>query len=202
MLEWKRWKLCVAVLMSLSLVVVGCDDDDDDDLPPDVGTADVVEDVVEDVAEDAPADAAEDVAEDAAEDVAEDVEEDVAEDVEEDVAEDVGDDADATVSAVVEVDCATVQADQVVSMVNIAYDPATFTIAAGDVVRWDNDETSAIPHTVTSGRSGDADAGDLFDSGNIAQGESYCLQFNQAGTFNYYCTIHPTQMNDGVATVQ
>lgn len=196
MVEWKRWKLCVAVLMSMALVFVGCDDDDDDD----AGTRDAGTDVAQDAAEDVAEDVAEDAEADVAEDGGEDVEEDAAEDVEEDTAEDVEEDV--TVEPIVVVDCATTQADQVVSMANIAFDPAAISISAGDVVRWDNDETNAMPHTVTSGRSGDADAGDRFDSGSIAQGDSFCLQFNEAGTFNYFCEIHPTQMNDGVITVQ
>lgn len=86
-------------------------------------------------------------------------------------------------------------------MESIAFNPATTTIADGDIVRWTNNE-DIEPHTVTSGRAGDADAGQLFDSGNITPGETYCLQFNAPGDYQYYCEIHPTQMNDGLITVE
>jgi plastocyanin len=35
------------------------------------------------------------------------------------------------------------------------------------------------------------DAGKLFDSGNIAPGESFSFTFEEAGTVEYFCDIHP-----------
>ncbi len=77
-----------------------------------------------------------------------------------------------------------------VDMRNIAFSPNEVTIQQGETVRWTNLETF-IPHTVTSGNPGDADAGALFDSGNMASGDSFSHQFDQAGTFIYFCEIHP-----------
>jgi plastocyanin len=31
----------------------------------------------------------------------------------------------------------------------------------------------------------------IFDSGLIASGDSYTNQFNEEGTFDYYCIAHP-----------
>lgn len=195
-----RW-IAIA-LLAVVVGVAGCDGDDDDVVNN--GAADVAMDVGEDVAQDAAADVAPDVAQDAAPDVAQDVAQDAAPDVAQDVGEDAQPDVtpDAAVAAVEVVDCAAVTAAQSVSMVNIAFSPAEITISAGDVVEWTNDETSAIPHTVTSGNPNDADAGDLFDSGFLDPGDSFCLQFNETGSFEYWCEVHPTQMDDGLVTVQ
>jgi hypothetical protein len=40
------------------------------------------------------------------------------------------------------------------------------------------------PHTAT-------DTGGAFDSGTLQPGESYSYTFNEAGTYAYYCRIHP-----------
>ena len=61
--------------------------------------------------------------------------------------------------------------------------PGTVRIAAGTVVRWTNGDSA--PHTVTSR------AGGQFDSGTFARGRSWSHRFEQAGTFSYYCTLHP-----------
>src|SRR6185437_1460351 len=48
------------------------------------------------------------------------------------------------------------------------------------------------PHTVTS-------TTELFNSGRLDGGTSYSLKFANPGTFDYYCTVHPTMK--GVVTV-
>jgi plastocyanin len=107
----------------------------------------------------------------------------------------VGDDGGG--AAVVEVDCASVSADEQVEMQNLVFSPAEITITAGQVIEWVNLELP--PHTVTSGNRGGGDAGDLFDSGNLANGETYCLRFDEVGAYDYYCAIHPGM--DGLVTV-
>ena len=64
---------------------------------------------------------------------------------------------------------------------NDAYNPPSLTISKGATVTWTNEESEM--HTVTS------DTG-VFDSGNMYQGDSYSLQFNDVGTFPYHCTPH------------
>lgn len=70
-----------------------------------------------------------------------------------------------------------------VSIAEFAFNPSTITIDVGDSVTWTNEDQ--VVHTATS-TSG------AFDSGDLAQGESYTLTFSQAGTYDYLCTPHPT----------
>jgi plastocyanin len=73
------------------------------------------------------------------------------------------------------------------------FSPTPVTISVGDTITWTNLD---IPHTVTSGSSPSANG--IWDSGVLLDGESFSRTFNEAGTFQYFCTIHPTQM---IATV-
>ncbi|MFO7967204.1 MAG: cupredoxin family copper-binding protein [Archaeoglobaceae archaeon] len=70
-----------------------------------------------------------------------------------------------------------------VSIEEFSYSPQSITVETGTVVTWEN--VQSVTHTVTSEE-------DLFDSGNIEQDESYSYTFEEAGTYNYYCTIHPS----------
>lgn len=71
----------------------------------------------------------------------------------------------------------------VVSMGDNFYDPMNRTINVGDTVRWDNG--GLVQHTSTSPAN--------WDSGVVSPGGSYQVTFDQSGTFNYLCTIHPGQ---------
>ncbi|KAA9166942.1 copper-binding protein [Amycolatopsis acidicola] len=71
-----------------------------------------------------------------------------------------------------------------VAIKNYAYDPASLTVAVGDTVTWTNEDTA--PHTVTV-----TDGPVKFNSPNLAQGETYTYTFTQAGTYSYYCAVHP-----------
>ena len=70
-----------------------------------------------------------------------------------------------------------------VSIQNVAFSPSTLTIHVGDTVVWTNKDS--VIHTVTS------DTGTELNSANLSNGETYSHTFNQAGTFNYHCTVHP-----------
>jgi len=70
------------------------------------------------------------------------------------------------------------------------YTPAAITVAAGQTISWHNETLG--PHTVTS-------TTELFNSGRLDGGTSYSLKFANPGTFDYYCTVHPTMK--GVVTV-
>jgi len=70
-----------------------------------------------------------------------------------------------------------------VSIANLAFDPATRSVAAGATVTWTNDDT--VPHTVT------ADDG-AFDSGIFDPGVSFSWTFDEPGAFAYHCQLHPT----------
>lgn len=78
------------------------------------------------------------------------------------------------------------------------YQPPVVTINVNQSITWVNQDKEI--HTVTSGKSagraglignsvGQPDG--LFDSGHIGIGQSWTHKFTQAGTFEYFCTIHP-----------
>lgn len=69
-----------------------------------------------------------------------------------------------------------------VKMSNFAFSPATVTIKRGGTVTWTNEDTAAHDVTSTSG---------AFASASLAQGRSYTHTFSTAGTFPYYCSVHP-----------
>ncbi len=64
-----------------------------------------------------------------------------------------------------------------------AFNPTTITISKGTTVTWTNRDSA--PHTITS-------ISGAFDSGSLSQGQTYSHTFNEAGTFEYSCTIHPS----------
>jgi plastocyanin len=68
-----------------------------------------------------------------------------------------------------------------VIMEDIQFKPATIQISVGDTVTWTNEDSTE--HTVTS---------DNFDSGNLEQGETFTHTFDEAGVYDYQCTIHPS----------
>ncbi len=76
------------------------------------------------------------------------------------------------------------------------YLPATVTIAVGGTVTWQNDDASA--HTVTSGTPQEGPDGS-FDSSLFLGGSSFAHRFEEAGTFSYFCMVHPWQTGTVIA---
>ncbi|MCE2497661.1 MAG: hypothetical protein J4F28_01460 [Nitrosopumilaceae archaeon] len=76
------------------------------------------------------------------------------------------------------------------------YIPADVSINAGDTVSWINSDTAA--HTVTSGSVTDGPTG-IFDSSLVMVGAVFEHTFEEAGTFEYFCMVHPWM--DGTVTV-
>jgi len=74
------------------------------------------------------------------------------------------------------------------------YVPGNFTVhlSAGGKVTWINRDTTA--HTVTSTTG-------LFNSGTIGVGSTWSHTFTTAGTYPYYCTIHP-MMTGTIVVIQ
>ena len=71
------------------------------------------------------------------------------------------------------------------------YYPEEFAVPAGTTVAWFNDDPAQL-HTVTSGTPDDeANSGRVFNSGGIPYLSFFQYTFEQAGTFDYYCQIHP-----------
>jgi predicted secreted protein with PEFG-CTERM motif len=66
--------------------------------------------------------------------------------------------------------------------------PSTVTIGVGETVTWSNDDTAA--HTVTGGNAADGPSG-VFDSSLFMAGTEFSHTFDEAGTFEYFCMVHP-----------
>jgi plastocyanin len=67
---------------------------------------------------------------------------------------------------------------------DFAFGPDALAISVGDTVLWTNDNSSPT-HTSTSEDG-------LWDSGDIPTGSRFEHTFDEAGTFAYICTIHPS----------
>ena len=70
-----------------------------------------------------------------------------------------------------------------VEIVEFTYNPDPVTVQTGGKVIWQNEDTA--PHTAT------ADDGS-FDTGTLERGKLKSETFKQAGTYPYFCEIHPT----------
>ena len=67
------------------------------------------------------------------------------------------------------------------------YVPSMIAISAGNSVTWINDDVAF--HSVTSGFY-NVPTG-LFDSGFIDPGDIFEVTFDESGTYDYFCTLHP-----------
>ncbi|MGB1524313.1 MAG: cupredoxin domain-containing protein, partial [Nitrosopumilus sp.] len=70
----------------------------------------------------------------------------------------------------------------------IYYDPETINISVGTPIQWVNEDPAM--HTATSG-SPDNGADGVFDSQILNIGDTYEFTFSEAGSFDYYCILHP-----------
>jgi plastocyanin len=70
-----------------------------------------------------------------------------------------------------------------VSEEGIAFQPAEVTVGVGDTVTWTNNDS--VGHDVT------ADSFSSGDPGGMAPGDTFEHTFEEAGTFDYVCTVHP-----------
>jgi predicted secreted protein with PEFG-CTERM motif len=66
--------------------------------------------------------------------------------------------------------------------------PSMVTIDIGGEVIWQNNDTAA--HTITSGTAVEGPSG-VFDSSLVMAGSSFSHTFDAAGTFDYFCMVHP-----------
>ncbi|MFB5616590.1 MAG: PEFG-CTERM sorting domain-containing protein [Nitrosopumilus sp.] len=71
---------------------------------------------------------------------------------------------------------------------NECYIPYEITINVGEEVTWSNDDSAA--HTVTAGSASDGPSG-VFDSSLFMAGTTFSHTFEEAGTFPYFCMVHP-----------
>jgi plastocyanin len=65
---------------------------------------------------------------------------------------------------------------------NFSFGPETLTVAAGTTVTWTNRDD--IPHTVVS-------TDGVFKSKVRDTDEKFSYTFAKAGTYPYYCSVHP-----------
>jgi len=73
----------------------------------------------------------------------------------------------------------------------MAFIPASISVTVGTTITWTNKD--AVVHTVTSNNG-------LFESGAISSSGTFSYTFPTAGTYMYYCTIHPLMKAEVVAT--
>jgi plastocyanin len=70
-----------------------------------------------------------------------------------------------------------------VQIVEFTYQPDPVVVQVGGKVNWQDEDTA--PHTAT------ADDGS-FDTGILERGKIKSETFKEAGTFPYFCEVHPT----------
>jgi plastocyanin len=65
---------------------------------------------------------------------------------------------------------------------NFAFEPARLVVSPGTRLVWTNKDTA--PHTVTSTKG-------IWSSAVLNTGSQFARTFSTAGSFPYYCSIHP-----------
>ncbi|MFA5953047.1 MAG: cupredoxin domain-containing protein [Candidatus Pacearchaeota archaeon] len=78
----------------------------------------------------------------------------------------------------------------IISIKDFEFNPIEINITAGESITWKNEDS--VKHDVT------IDNG-LFDI-DIEPGETFKFTFNETGTYNYHCDIHPSM--NGIINVK
>ncbi|HEV2013529.1 MAG TPA: cupredoxin domain-containing protein [Candidatus Dormibacteraeota bacterium] len=68
-----------------------------------------------------------------------------------------------------------------VSAINFAFTPSSLSVRVGTPVTFTNRDSATHTFTANSG---------LFNSANVAAGQSYAYTFMATGSFAYHCQIH------------
>jgi plastocyanin len=81
------------------------------------------------------------------------------------------------------------------SLTDTAYQPNPIQVSVGNTVTWTNHD--AQPHTVTSGSNGQPD--NKFNSSPnfsplVNPGQTFSFTFTQAGSYPYFCMLHPNMV--------
>lgn len=74
-----------------------------------------------------------------------------------------------------------VQKENTVIIQNFAFNPSTITISKGTTITWTNEDS--VPHIVKSEG--------IFESETLSKSDSFTFTFNEPGTYEYICKIHP-----------
>jgi plastocyanin len=69
------------------------------------------------------------------------------------------------------------------AMANIAFNPSAITASVGDVITWTNNDSA--PHTAT------VKSDPTCTTENLASGATGSIVFNTAGSYEFFCKIHP-----------
>lgn len=75
-----------------------------------------------------------------------------------------------------------------ISVAQFQFQPGTIEVPVGTTVTWNNSDR--ILHTVTAGTP-DNPTPEIFDGLLDDAGSTFSFTFTEAGTFDYYCDIHP-----------
>ncbi len=73
-------------------------------------------------------------------------------------------------------------APEPVKIDNFSFQPSTVTVPAGTTLSWVNRDE--VPHNIV-------DVDKKYKSGVLDTGDRFSHTFDTAGTYNYYCSIHP-----------
>lgn len=82
-----------------------------------------------------------------------------------------------------------------VAISDFSFRPETIEVGAGTTVSWTNED--GVGHTVTAGTPDAVD--DTFDE-PVDAGQTVEIAFDEAGTFDYFCAIHPTMTGQVVVS--
>jgi plastocyanin len=74
------------------------------------------------------------------------------------------------------------EATNVITIDNFTFSPKELTVAVGTTVKWVNHDD--IPHTLVEKKT-------TFRSKALDTDDSYSFTFTSAGTFDYFCGLHP-----------
>jgi plastocyanin len=69
------------------------------------------------------------------------------------------------------------------------YAPPDVQVAAGNSIKWTNNDN--VVHTVTQGKPSETTNSTGFNSGPIQPGGTFVHFFDESGTVDYYCSVHP-----------
>jgi len=81
-----------------------------------------------------------------------------------------------------------------INMSNFSFVPSTVTITKGTKVTWTNNDSVRHDAMSDPGR-------EMFKSQLLEQGQSYSFTFTDAGTFDYFCSVH-LNMKGGITVTE
>lgn len=70
-----------------------------------------------------------------------------------------------------------------VELQSFAFSPSSLTVKKGVTVTWT--QKDSVPHTIVSDNG-------AFESPQLSKGQTWNFTFNDAGTYSYHCSIHPS----------